>query len=158
MVISAITVRDASSLQQRQFELQQARRSGCVAAGRRARIGTSFAAVTGALQARLHNSHWEVHMSAREKVAGVDMRLRALLVSVGLLAALFLLAPRDLQGAKSWKQCIDGSFADYNSCLSSTDSRFEKFLCDVAWEIDVVVCSSRAAGDVRDGYERGSDA
>jgi hypothetical protein len=96
-------------------------------------------------------------MSAREKVTGVDMRLRVLLASVGLLAALFLLAPRDLHGAKTWKQCIDSSFADYNACLSATDSKFEKFLCDVAWELDVVVCSSKAVGDVRDGYENGSD-
>ena len=96
-------------------------------------------------------------MSAREKVTEVDMRLRVLLASVGLLAALFLMAPRDLHGAKSWKECIDNSFAGYNSCLSSTSGRFERFLCDVAWEIDVVVCSAMAAGDVRKGYENGSD-
>ena len=96
-------------------------------------------------------------MTARENVTGVDMRLRVLLASIGLLAALFLLAPRDLHGDWTWKECIDDSFEDYNGCLSSTDSRFEKFLCDVAWELDVVVCSSKAVGDVRDGYENGSD-
>lgn len=95
-------------------------------------------------------------MSVREKVKGVDMRLRALLVSVGLLAALFLLAPRDLHGGWSWKDCIDDSFMGYNSCLSGTGSRFEKFLCDVSWEIEVVVCSAKAAGNVRKGYQRGS--
>lgn len=91
-------------------------------------------------------------MSVREKVRGVDMRLRVLLASVGLLAALFLLAPRALHG-DTWKQCIDGSFADYNSCLSSTDSRFEKFLCDVAWELDVVACTSKAIGGIKDNFE-----
>lgn len=96
-------------------------------------------------------------MSVREKVTGVDIRLRALLVSVGLLAALFLLAPRDLHGGWSWKDCIDGSFAGYNGCLSATDSRFEKFLCDVSWEIEVIGCSARAAGNVRKGYRQGSD-
>lgn len=96
-------------------------------------------------------------MSAREKVSGVDMRLWVLLASVSLLAALFLLAPRDLHGAKTWKQCIDSSFADYNACLSSTDSRFERFLCDVAWELDVAVCTATTFGDVKEGYEEGSD-
>lgn len=96
-------------------------------------------------------------MSVREKVMGVDMRLRVLLGSIGLLAALFLLAPRDVHGAKTWKQCIDSSFADYNACLSSTDSRFEKFLCDVAWELDVAVCTATKFGDVKEGYEEGSD-
>jgi hypothetical protein len=85
------------------------------------------------------------------------MRLRALIASVGLLAALFLLAPRDLHGAKTWKECIDGSFASYNACLSSSDSRFERFLCDVAWELDVAVCTAKAVGDVKEGYEEGSD-
>jgi len=96
-------------------------------------------------------------MSAREKVTGVDMRLRVLLASIGLLAALFLLAPRDLHGDWTWKECIDESFADYNGCLSATDSRFEQFLCDLAWELDVAVCTATIFGDVRNGYEEGSD-
>ncbi|MGH7446651.1 MAG: hypothetical protein ACREK1_01255 [Longimicrobiales bacterium] len=95
-------------------------------------------------------------MSARGKVIGSDLRLRVLVAFVGLLAALFLLAPRELHGAKSWKECIDESFADYNSCLTPTTSWFERKLCDIAWEFDAALCTAYIIGDIRNAYEDGS--
>lgn len=86
-----------------------------------------------------------------------DSARRALvLASVGLLAVLLLLAPRDLQGAESWKECVDGAFAEYNDCLMESTSWFNQALCDLNWEFQVAVCTAAAFGDVKNAYEEGS--
>lgn len=95
-------------------------------------------------------------MTARSEVSRGRARVHAALVSLGLLAALFLLAPRDLHGAKSFKECIDGTFADYNSCLMESTSWFNRKLCDISWEFEVAVCAAQKVGDVINGYEDGS--
>lgn len=96
-------------------------------------------------------------MSRRGEVIRGSTRLRVLLASVGLLAALFLLAPRDLHGAKSWKACVDEAFAEYNECLMESTSWFNRKLCDVNWELEVVLCSAYIAGDIKNAYNDGSE-
>ncbi|MBR9989600.1 MAG: hypothetical protein KFH98_07585 [Gemmatimonadetes bacterium] len=83
-------------------------------------------------------------------------RRTLVLASVGLLAVLFLLVPRDLQGAKTWKECIDDSFAEYNECLMESTSWFNRALCDLNWELQVAVCTASAFGDIKNAYEDGS--
>ena len=82
--------------------------------------------------------------------------MRLLLASVGLLAALVLLAPRDAYGAKSWKECVDESFGEYNDCLMETTSWFNRKLCDLDWELKVVLCSAYIGGDIKNAFEEGS--
>lgn len=95
-------------------------------------------------------------MTARGRVIGSEWRMRVLLAFTGLLAALFMLAPRELHGAKSWKECIDESFADYNACLSPTTSWFERKLCDIAWEFDAALCTALIIGDIKNAFNEGS--
>ncbi|HSK20959.1 MAG TPA: hypothetical protein VK912_17520 [Longimicrobiales bacterium] len=95
-------------------------------------------------------------MSRRGEVPGGGTRMRWVLASVGLLGALFLLAPREAYGAKSWKQCVDESFAEYNECLMETTSWFNRKLCDLDWELKVALCSAYIAGDIKNAYNEGS--
>jgi hypothetical protein len=98
----------------------------------------------------------EVSMYRRGEVIGGGARVRVVVAAIGLLAALFLLAPRDLHGADSWKECVDESFADYNDCLMETTSWFNRKLCDINWELEVTLCSAYIIGDIRKAYNEGS--
>lgn len=97
-------------------------------------------------------------MSAREEVMGNGMLGKALLVAVALLGSAFLLAPRALYGAEAapWKECVDKAFAEYNDCLMENSSWFNRKLCDLQFELDVVICSAAAAGDVKKAWNEGS--
>lgn len=96
-------------------------------------------------------------MSVRNEVSRGRTRFHAALVSLGLLAALLLLAPRDLQGAKSFfAACMDDSFAGYNECLMESSSWFHRAVCDLSWEFDASYCLAASIGDVKNGYEDGS--
>lgn len=102
-----------------------------------------------------HNSTLEVQMSGRSNVGG-GTRLRAVLASLGLLAALFLLAPRELHGEGDWKECVDGAFLDYNDCLMESSSWFNQALCDFNFEFEVALCTAYIVGDIKEAYEEGS--
>lgn len=39
-------------------------------------------------------------------------------------------------------KCQDGAWADYNKCLMSTNVKWEKSLCDLAFQADVAWCAS----------------
>lgn len=95
-------------------------------------------------------------MYGRGEVIHGGRRMRIVLASFGLLAALILLAPREAQGAKSWKGCVDDAFAGYNDCLMESTSWFNQKLCDIDWEIKVTLCSAYIIGDIKDAYENGS--
>lgn len=95
-------------------------------------------------------------MSVRSETSQARTRLHAAIISLGLLATLFLLAPRDLHGAKTFKECIDDTFVDYNACLMESTSWFNQKLCDLSWEFEVAVCTAEKIGDVINGYEDGS--
>jgi hypothetical protein len=95
-------------------------------------------------------------MTRRGEVTVGGTRMRVVLASIGLLAALFLLAPRDLHGAKSWKACIDEAFLDYNDCLMESTSWFNRKLCDLNWELEVALCSAYIVGDIKNAYNEGS--
>jgi hypothetical protein len=84
-------------------------------------------------------------------------RMRVLTAAVGLLAALFLLAPRDVRGATTnWKECVDEAFAGYNDCLMESTSWFNRKLCDLDWELDTALCTARALGDIKNAFNEGS--
>lgn len=95
-------------------------------------------------------------MSRRGEVIAVGTRMRVVLASIGLLAALFLLAPGSLSGAKSWKGCMDEAFLEYNDCLMESTSWFNRKLCDLNWELEVALCSAYIIGDIRKAYNEGS--
>lgn len=96
-------------------------------------------------------------MSVRNEVRRGRARIHAVLVSLGLLGALFLIGPPDLRGEKSFfSQCMDDAFADYNECLMDSSSWFSRKLCDFSWEFDAAYCTAAAIGDVKVGYNEGS--
>ncbi|HEX2166489.1 MAG TPA: hypothetical protein VHG09_04550 [Longimicrobiales bacterium] len=95
-------------------------------------------------------------MSGRGEVIHGSRRTRIMLASLGLLAALFLLAPRDVQGAKTWKGCVDEAFGGYNDCLMESTSWFNRKLCDIDWELEVTLCSAYIIGDIKNAYEDGT--
>jgi hypothetical protein len=75
-----------------------------------------------------------------------------------LLATVLLLAPHALAGATSnpgtnWRECVDNSFADYNSCLMESSNWFHQKLCDLAFEGDVVWCTAKYIGEVKSAYD-----
>lgn len=98
-------------------------------------------------------------MSVRGEVMGNGMLMKAVLVAVALLGSAFLLAPRALSGAEAapWKECVDGAFAGYNDCLMESASWFNRKLCDLEFQLEVVKCSAAAAGDVKKAWNEGSD-
>lgn len=93
-------------------------------------------------------------MSRRGEVIAGSMRRRVLLATVGLLAALLLVAPRDARA--DWKDCVDKAFAKYNSCLMQSTSGFHRALCDLNWEFDMAYCTAGTIGGIRRIYEEGA--
>jgi hypothetical protein len=95
---------------------------------------------------------------SRRSNTGRAGALRWALCALVLSAALLAVAPRDLYGEKSWKECVDDAFVDYNRCLMSSGGWFERKLCDLAFEFEVTRCTAVAIGDIRKGYNEGSGA
>lgn len=97
-------------------------------------------------------------MTARVDVPGTGMLAKAVLLAVALVGAAFLFAPRDLYGAEAtWKECVDAAFAEYNDCLMESSSWFNRKLCDLDFELEVVICSAAAAGDVKKAWQEGTN-
>lgn len=96
-------------------------------------------------------------MSGQGNVMGGGTRLLAVL-ALGLAATLFLLAPRSLEGAESWKECVDDAFLEYNDCLMESTSWFNQKLCDFNFELEFTLCSAYIVGDIKNAYEDGSSA
>lgn len=90
-------------------------------------------------------------MSARGEVLGGVMLRRVVFASLVLLAALIALAPGDVRG-QTWKECVDGTFAEYNECLMNSGGWFEQKLCDISWEFEVSLCTAKKVGEVRHAW------
>lgn len=93
----------------------------------------------------------EVVMSARGEVLGGLIRRRMMIAALVLVAALLALAPRDVRG-QTWKDCVDGSFAGYNECLTGSSGWFDRKLCDISWEFEVALCTAQAVGEIRHAW------
>ena len=83
------------------------------------------------------------------KRAGWTRRQLALVTALPLLMILSLAAhanARELAepvpAGTQFKQCTDTAFKNYNECLMGADRWWERTLCDVAFEGDVVWCGS----------------
>jgi hypothetical protein len=96
-------------------------------------------------------------MSVRGETIAGSGRMRYVLAAIGLVVALFMLAPGDALGAKTWKECVDDAFADYNDCLMESTSWFNRTLCDLSWELEVAVCTAAKLGDIKNAYNEGSE-
>ncbi|CAN5645349.1 hypothetical protein BH23GEM9_BH23GEM9_07200 [soil metagenome] len=78
------------------------------------------------------------------------------LIAVAVLA--LAAAPRSAAGAEEagpgtvWRQCMDGAWADYNSCLMEADGWLHRKVCDLAFELDVVYCTAKTAGEIRNAW------
>ena len=78
-------------------------------------------------------------------------RKRAQLTTLAALP-IFVLAPFAARSAHAemaesnpgtdFVKCQDTSWADYNSCLMSSDFEWEKHLCDIAFQADIVWCGA----------------
>jgi hypothetical protein len=75
---------------------------------------------------------------------------RIVLAGVLVLPLLVLVVPRPASAdAGEWRECIDEAFADYNSCLMESGSRFSRMICDLSWELDAVLCTAERIGEIR---------
>ena len=73
-----------------------------------------------------------------------------------LLVAAALLAPRptgaqSLPGTEA-RLCTDDAWADYNGCLMESDGFFHRLTCDLAFEADVIWCSAKYGGQVKNAW------
>lgn len=73
-----------------------------------------------------------------------------------LLAAAAVLAPRavsaqELPGTE-WRRCTDYAWADYNDCLMESDGFFHRLTCDLSFEGNIVWCSAKYGGAVKDAW------
>lgn len=79
----------------------------------------------------------------RALTAGVVPALLALMMAVPVRV--------EAQGAGTqWKGCVDDALLDYNECLMEGGGWFSQKLCDIAFQIDVVVCSATVWGTVKE--------
>jgi hypothetical protein len=92
----------------------------------------------------------EVHMHTNERsiVAGVWRHI--LLAGLLVLPLLVLVVPRAASAdAGEWRECVDDAFAEYNSCLMQSELRLSRMICDLSWELDVVLCTAERLGEIR---------
>ncbi len=87
---------------------------------------------------------------------------RATLALIAFLPALLLvpLAARASEAAEAESEqlagtqfvaCTDQAWKEYNNCLMNADRRWEKTLCDIAFDADVVYCGAVYARRIRTG-------
>lgn len=81
----------------------------------------------------------------------LDVRVTAAALLVPGLALAAATMPRPAHAAEEdWKECVDEATADYNSCLVNAVGRWDRWLCDVNWELEVALCTAEAIGKIRD--------
>jgi hypothetical protein len=78
---------------------------------------------------------------------------RALAAAVAVAVAVLGVALPGKVSAGEWKACVDTAFADYNSCLMSAGGKFDRWLCDIDFELDIVLCSAKFVGDVKEAMK-----
>jgi hypothetical protein len=94
-------------------------------------------------------------MTHAQNIASARRNVRyALMFST--LAVLALVAPRTVSGAETtlpgttWKECTDAAFADYNDCLMESASWFSRKICDLAFEGNILWCSTKFYGALKE--------
>lgn len=91
----------------------------------------------------------------RRSVSDIGTALSALL----LIAAMLLLNAQQVRGQEQepeeedFSECIDDSFAEYNSCLMDSGGWFSRLICDLDWEADVAQCGAEQVGQIRGAWE-----
>jgi hypothetical protein len=74
---------------------------------------------------------------------------RHILAGVLVLPLLALAVPQTASAeAGEWRHCIDDAFADYNSCLMESEAWLSRKICDLSWELDVVLCTAQRLGEI----------
>ena len=104
-----------------------------------------------------HHFHIEVNM--RQEIGRSAQRFRVQLLSLAALALLTIapLAARAEAAAAGpgagtlFKECYDQSWLSYNSCLVNSDGSFDRFVCDLAWEMDLAFCGAEYVRRMRTG-------
>jgi hypothetical protein len=81
----------------------------------------------------------------REAVGSVTALTVLTLVTVSLVAP-----QRVAADGTEWRHCVDGAWGEYNGCLMESSGWFDRKVCDIAFQLDVVVCSARVIGEIKE--------
>ncbi|HSJ07778.1 MAG TPA: hypothetical protein VK936_13825 [Longimicrobiales bacterium] len=76
----------------------------------------------------------------------------ALAVAVVVVMMVAVLATQASAQRSSYRECIDNSLLDYNSCLMDAATTFGKLVCDLSWELEVTYCTAKALGEIRNAF------
>ena len=92
-----------------------------------------------------------VRGTARDHALDGLIPLMVLLAGLPQLAA-GAVAEQEKGVGTVWRECTDAAFASYNSCLMESSNWLHRKVCDLAFELDVVACSAKAAGAIRNAW------
>jgi hypothetical protein len=79
----------------------------------------------------------------------------ALVVAVLVVALAAVLATQAAAQRSTYRECIDNSLLEYNSCLMDAGTSFGMLVCDLSWELEVAYCTAKALGEIRNAFNGG---
>jgi hypothetical protein len=95
--------------------------------------------------------------NAMKIVAGAARARTGVLAGLITVAAAAAALPARVSGAVEgvgtvWRECVDEALLDYNGCLMESENWFHRKICDLAFELDVVACTAKAIGEIRNSW------
>lgn len=81
----------------------------------------------------------------RSVTDGIGAALSALL----LLGVMLLTNAQQANAQEDFSECVDGAFAEYNSCLMNSTWWLSRTICDLDFEADVVRCGAEQVGQIK---------
>ena len=79
----------------------------------------------------------------------------AAILTFALLGVTLGPAPAEAAVAKTLEECVDGEWADYNSCLMNAGTSWGRKMCDIYFQAGVALCAAKYAGEVKTALESG---
>lgn len=53
------------------------------------------------------------------------------------------------------KECMDATWADYNTCLMEAGTKWGRKLCDIYFSADAALCTAKYIGEFKEGLSEG---